>query len=67
MITYTNECVDCPQGCVHCGRKRVRTVICDCCRKEIDIEYDGLYTLEGYDDLCRDCLLELCEKEDDGE
>ena len=55
MITYTNECVDCPQGCVHCGRKRVRTVICDCCREEIDVEYD----------LCRDCLLELCAKEDD--
>ena len=67
MITYTNECVDCPQGCVNCGRKRMRTVICDCCKEEIDVECGGLYTLPDYDDLCESCLLHLCRKKDVGE
>lgn len=67
MIKYENWCVGCPQGCVHCGNKHVKVYICDRCKEQIEVAFDGLYTLPGYDDLCRDCLLELCEKEDVGE
>lgn len=60
MIKYENECVDCPQGCANCGRKRVLRTYCDMCGEEIDgtIYEDGVI----YDELCESCLLRLCKK-----
>ena len=49
-----NDCVGCPQGCVHCGREHGYTVIaCDKCGEDIApiYEYDGK-------ELCMDCIIQ---------
>ena len=57
MITYENECVDCPTYCIDCGRKHVPHYFCDECGDECDP--DELYAYETKFKplmLCRYCL-----------
>ena len=56
MIKFEDLCVGCPQGCIHCGRKRVPVYYCDKCGEEICD--DTVYTDENYDHLCEYCLKE---------
>ena len=44
-----NNCVGCPQGCVLCGRKEEKNIICDRCG------CDAYYSIDG-DDYCEDCF-----------
>ena len=46
-----NHCVDCPQGCIHCGRQHVEVEICDADGCD---EYATHYTDEGA--FCEECL-----------
>lgn len=59
MVKTVNECVGCPQGCAHCGKKRVLRAFCDMCGEEIVGE---VYEASVYDELCESCLLTLCRK-----
>lgn len=62
MLKYENDCVGCPQGCVHCGRKKVLHLYCDKCREEVD----RLFKWDG-DEWCLDCIeKELEEVKVDG-
>ena len=56
-IQYENECVDCPMGCVECGRKSVPHYFCDDCEDENNPE--DLYIFEDKHKtlmLCNYCL-----------
>lgn len=57
MIKFENDCVGCPQGCIHCGRESVPYLCCD----ECECEYEELYEYNG-EQLCEDCLLEHFNK-----
>ena len=57
MIRYENDCVDCPQGCVNCGKKKTPYLICDNCEEE-SVE---LYELDG-EQLCGICVLKRLKK-----
>lgn len=57
MITYEDQCVGCPQGCINCGRKRVPVMICDKCKEE----QEDLYYV-GNEQLCADCALDALDK-----
>lgn len=46
-----NHCVDCPQGCINCGRRHVEVEICDADRCS---NYATHITDEGY--FCENCL-----------
>lgn len=59
MTKTVNECVECPQGCAHCGRKRVERVFCDRCGEEIA---GDVYEAGVYDELCESCLLAISRK-----
>ena len=49
-----NQCVMCPQGCVHCGRDVDRKIyFCDECGTTIDYG-ENLYIYEG-EELCLEC------------
>ena len=52
-IVHENNCVGCPQGCVHCGRdKQGRFAVeCDVCGEEVD----KAYLIDG-EMVCADCL-----------
>lgn len=53
MVRYENDCVDCPQGCIDCGRKRTPHYYCDnpkCGDEATLYEYES-------EQLCADCLL----------
>ncbi len=52
MRRYENDCVGCPQGCINCGRKSVLHLYCDRCEEEVET----LYTIDGNEELCEDCL-----------
>ena len=54
MIKIEDDCVGCPQGCIHCGRKHTPHFYCDKCGEEFEPE-----ALYDYDDemLCTECLL----------
>ena len=57
MIKYENECVGCPQGCVHCGRDKTQHLYCDrCCE-----DSEELYVFDG-EELCEECLLDMFDK-----
>lgn len=52
MRSWQNDCVGCPQGCIHCGRQDDYCVVeCDECGacEENMYQYNGL-------DYCEDCL-----------
>lgn len=60
-IKKRNDCVGCPQGCIHCGRGNYYTVECDKCGeegndKEIYFEYGGSH-------FCKDCFPKFLEEE----
>lgn len=53
--SYQNDCVDCPQGCIDCGRKHalyIDSLECDYCGDDAD----KLYIVDGQQ-LCSDCAL----------
>lgn len=57
LITVDN-CVGCPQGCIHCGKwheQEVEALICDSCGEECDELYDD--SDDSGDQLCKECLL----------
>ena len=64
-----NQCVMCPQGCVHCGRDVDRKIyFCDECEDRAD-ESNPLYIYEGKE-LCWECYKEqftqkVCDDLDD--
>lgn len=64
-----NDCVGCPQGCVHCGRDVDRKIyFCDECGTTIGYGED-LYIYEG-EELCWECYKsmfneKLCDDMDD--
>lgn len=50
---FENMCVDCPMGCIHCGRKHVEVFECSKCGDEsTNPEFDGWDMEEG---LCAEC------------
>ena len=57
MIKYENECVGCPQGCVHCGRDKTQHLYCDRCGEDSE----ELYVFDG-EELCEECLLDMFDK-----
>lgn len=61
MVKVVNNCVDCPMGCIHCGREHEIEYYCDKCgSQEIELyDYYGEY-------LCLGCLIEKsrCEVEE---
>lgn len=60
MIKYEDECVDCPQGCINCGRKHVPHYFCDDCGEEYQPE--ELYTHPDTEDVyCKNCILSKLE------
>lgn len=64
-----NDCVGCPQGCIHCGRDVDRKIyFCDECGTTIDYG-ENLYIYEG-EELCLECYKEqfnekMCDDMDD--
>lgn len=56
-VKFENECVGCPQGCIHCGRDKVKHFYCDRCNDDVETLY-----LYGHDELCEECLLEMFDK-----
>ena len=57
MIKFENECVGCPQGCVHCGRDKTQHLYCDRCGADCE----ELYVFDG-EELCEECLLDNFDK-----
>ena len=57
MIKYENECVGCPQGCIHCGRDKTQHLYCDRCGEDSE----ELYVFDG-EELCEDCLKNSLER-----
>ena len=53
-IHFENDCVGCPQGCIHCGRDNTPYIdlYCDECGEA----FDELRDVEG-EQLCDACLL----------
>ena len=58
MVAYENDCVDCPQGCMDCGRKSHPVLICDECGSE---ESELYYAPDGKQ-YCNLCVLHYLEK-----
>ena len=55
-----NNCVSCPQGCIHCGRGNYMVPIavqCEYCGEDQEEVYD---TPDGY--YCKECLTEAFSK-----
>ena len=58
MFEVENDCVGCPQGCVHCGRERTYYMwTCDGCGEKTT-EYDE-FIHEGDKCYCPGCWDEL--------
>ena len=57
MIKYEDDCVGCPQGCIHCGRDNTKHLYCDRCGDDVE----ELYNFLG-EELCEECLLKTFEK-----
>lgn len=54
---WENNCVSCPQGCIHCGREKdYEVVYCDAC----GISEEDMYNFED-EDLCERHLFEAWE------
>lgn len=49
-----NDCVGCPQGCIHCGRDGYIVIVCDKCGQN---DEQKIYRVQGKD-MCLSCLLE---------
>jgi DNA-directed RNA polymerase subunit RPC12/RpoP len=59
MIRYEDDCVGCPQGCVHCGRDHSPHYYCDECGDEFSP--DELYDVDDRM-LCAECALDTFKK-----
>ena len=57
MIHHENDCVDCPQGCINCGRKDSIYFICDDCGDYVD----DLYIGNDGGEYCSSCVLDHLE------
>lgn len=57
MIRYEDDCVGCPQGCIHCGRDHAAHYYCDKCGRESN--WDDMHRDLDGGMICRDCLFEL--------
>lgn len=64
MVRYENDCVGCPQGCIHCGRKHMPHCYCDECGCEIDYRSERWDADSDYH-VCEEC--EPDEEEEDEE
>ena len=65
MVKYENDCCDCaapgyPCRGESCPNRRVPHYYCDIC--DTEFSKHELYDYEG-DDVCEECLSELCEEE----
>ena len=64
MITYENNCVDCPteMGCLGCScpYKDSQNIICDNCRCD-----NANYRIDGYD-FCEECAKKYFQDAFDG-
>lgn len=63
-----NNCVDCPQGCINCGRREQEAYFCDKCGDYADL-WTPLYRFEDKE-LCWECYKEqfnekMCDDMDD--
>ena len=58
MITYEDQCVGCPQGCINCGRKHSLVLICDDCGDECEELWYG----EDGKQYCECCITSHLEK-----
>lgn len=55
MRSIHNDCVGCPQGCIHCGRDEDYWIItCDLCHAEID--ENNVHSI-GNKDYCEVCYI----------
>ena len=52
-ITIEDLCVGCPQGCIGCGRKHVKALVCDGCGEQLDGS-DTVFE-DGAEYYCADC------------
>ena len=53
--TVQNDCVGCPQGCIHCGRdKNYVVIIYECDRCKVDSTDEPIYETQ-YGQLCVNC------------
>ena len=57
MIKFENECVGCPQGCIHCGRDKTQHLYCERCGEDSE----ELFIFDG-EELCEDCLKNSLER-----
>ena len=62
MIREENDCCDCavpgyPCRGESCPLRHVKHYYCDCCKAEVDMQWEKLYECDG-EQLCIDCLLE---------
>lgn len=57
MEKIIDDCVGC-ERCVHCGRDRIRTLVCDKC----EIELDDVYYSTPDGDFCEDCFFANSEE-----
>jgi len=55
MKIVINDCVGCPQGCIHCGRSAIPGIKCDECGYEDYNDNVDMYKVNGKD-ICLDCL-----------
>lgn len=62
MIRYENDCVGCPQGCIHCGRKHSPHIYCDICGGELSYQ-DSDASLDKDYHVCDECKSEEEEEE----
>lgn len=51
-----NDCVGCPQGCIHCGRGDYEYYECDGCDDKSTLNDDTLYR-DGDKHYCLACLI----------
>ena len=55
---WQNDCVGCPQGCIHCNRgSDYKVWWCDDCTNQLDPNEDTIYIGLNGEDLCEDCYL----------
>lgn len=61
MVRLENDCVGCPQGCIHCskGDSYYYAMYCDECGRSVEDLF-----LYGDKQICNDCLVDHYEKVD---
>lgn len=62
-VVWENNCVGCPQGCVHCGQDKqlaIDRLICDSCDDSVDELYEDAWG----NFVCFECLMKQTKKID---